>query len=97
MIPAYTTANAIGFLLCGANSDLFGRRIFLLFGNLACMVGMLVSATAKTHEQFIAGLAIAGFGGGACQMAMCAIPEYVFFQFSDPVLAREVQEKREQK
>jgi hypothetical protein len=24
-VPAYTTANAIGFLLAGANSDLFGR------------------------------------------------------------------------
>ncbi|KAH6672054.1 fungal trichothecene efflux pump [Halenospora varia] len=75
MIPAYTTANAIGFLLCGANSDLFGRRIFLLFGNALCIIGMLLSATAHSHEQFIAGLGIAGFGGGACQMAMCSIPE----------------------
>jgi hypothetical protein len=24
-----------------------------------------------------AGLGIAGFGGGACQMAMCSIPEYI--------------------
>lgn len=28
-IPAYTTGNALGFLLAGANSDLFGRRLFL--------------------------------------------------------------------
>ena len=84
------------FLLAGANSDLFGRRLFLLFGNVCAVLGMLISATAHTHQQFIgkklsktapiglryyeadlivAGLAIAGFGGGACQMAMCSIPE----------------------
>lgn len=28
-VPAYTTGNALGFLLAGANSDLFGRRLFL--------------------------------------------------------------------
>lgn len=36
---------------------------------------MLVAATAKSPEQLTAGLAIAGFGGGFCQMAMCSIPE----------------------
>jgi MFS family permease len=28
-IPAYTTGSALGFLIAGANSDLFGRRLFL--------------------------------------------------------------------
>jgi MFS family permease len=28
-IPAYTTGSALGFLIAGANSDLFGRRMFL--------------------------------------------------------------------
>ncbi|CAK7207893.1 hypothetical protein SEUCBS139899_010708 [Sporothrix eucalyptigena] len=74
-VPAYTTANAIGFLLAGTNSDLFGRRIFLLFGNAVCCVGFIVTATAHSSQQFIAGLAITGFGGGFCQMAMCSIPE----------------------
>jgi len=40
-----------------------------------CCLGFIVSATAKGHMQFTAGLAIAGFGGGPCQMAMCSIPE----------------------
>lgn len=73
-IPAYTTANSIGFLLAGANSDLFGRRWFLLFGNCACCVGFIVIATAKGADQFTAGLGITGFGGGFAQMAMCSIP-----------------------
>ncbi|KAK4496022.1 hypothetical protein PRZ48_013291 [Zasmidium cellare] len=74
-VPAYTTGNSLGFLIAGANSDLFGRRIFLLFGEVAAAVGMLISATSKSSEQMTAGLAIAGFGGGFCQMAMCSIPE----------------------
>lgn len=73
-IPAYTTANAIGFLLAGANSDLFGRRWFLLWGNACCCIGFIVTATAKGSQHFIAGLAITGFGGGFAQMAMCSIP-----------------------
>ncbi|KAF2653504.1 MFS general substrate transporter [Lophiostoma macrostomum CBS 122681] len=74
-VPAYTTGNAIGFLLAGANSDLFGRRLFLLFGNVTCCVGFIIIATSKGASQFTAGLAITGFGGGFCQMAMCSIPE----------------------
>ncbi|KAF2013899.1 MFS general substrate transporter [Aaosphaeria arxii CBS 175.79] len=74
-IPAYTSSNAIGFLIAGANSDLFGRRLFLLFGNACCCVGFIVTATSNNATQFTAGLAITGFGGGFCQMAMCSIPE----------------------
>ncbi|KAK0938558.1 hypothetical protein LTR29_009872 [Friedmanniomyces endolithicus] len=46
-----------------------------LCGEVLAALGMLLSATAKGPEQFTAGLAIAGFGGGFCQMAMCSIPE----------------------
>lgn len=74
-VPAYTTGCGIGFLLAGANSDIFGRRPFLLFGNVLACLGFIVTATAKSSEQFTAGLAITGFAGGACQMAMCSIPE----------------------
>ncbi|ORY06913.1 fungal trichothecene efflux pump [Clohesyomyces aquaticus] len=74
-VPGYTTGNAIGFLLAGANSDLFGRRLFLLFGNIVCCIGFIITATAPGASQFTAGLVITGFGGGFCQMAMCSIPE----------------------
>lgn len=73
-VPAYTTATAIGFLIAGANSDLFGRRLFILFGNLCCCVGFIITATAKGASHFTAGLAITGFGAGFAQMAMCSIP-----------------------
>jgi MFS family permease len=73
-IPAYTSGCALGFLIAGANSDLFGRRLFLIAGHVLCCVGFIISAASKGPTQFTAGLAICGFGGGFCQMAMCSIP-----------------------
>lgn len=58
-----------------SNSDLFGRRIFLIAGNVVCCIGYIIAATAHGSDHFIAGLAIIGFGAGNCQMAMCSIPE----------------------
>ena len=40
-----------------------------------CTVGHIIVASAKTNNQVIAGLAIAGFGGANCQMAAFALPE----------------------
>ncbi len=45
-----------------------------LFGEVLAALGMLVSATAKSPEQLTAGLAIAGFGGGFCQMVGKTLP-----------------------
>ncbi len=39
-----------------------------LHGEVMAAIGMLVAATAKSPMQFTAGLAIAGWGGGFCQM-----------------------------
>lgn len=75
MIPSYIIATSLGFGLVGANSDLFGRRLFLCSGLTICMLGYVLCATAKASQQFIAGMAIIGFGAGPCQMAMCAVPE----------------------
>jgi hypothetical protein len=74
-IPTYTTSIAVGFLIAGANSDLFGRRYCLLIGETGVVVGLAVMASAKTTMQFQAGLGVAGFFGGPCQMARCSIPE----------------------
>ena len=75
IVPAYTTANSIGFILAGTNSDLFGRRIILLLGNAITAIGFIIAASAHNATQFTAGIGVAGFGGGFCQMAMCSIPE----------------------
>lgn len=74
-VPAYTTANSIGFILAGTNSDLFGRRIIIILGNAICSIGFIVAATARSSQHLTAGLGITGFGAGFCQMAMCSVPE----------------------
>lgn len=52
----------------GANTDLLGRRWFLVIGNLICTVGHIVVASAKNGNSVIVGMAIAGFGGANCQV-----------------------------
>ncbi|KAF2715467.1 MFS general substrate transporter [Pleomassaria siparia CBS 279.74] len=74
-IPAWTISITCCFMICGANTDLLGRRWFLVGGNLVSTVGHIVVATATGPNSVIAGMAIAGFGGGNCQMAAFALPE----------------------
>ncbi|KAJ5179214.1 Major facilitator superfamily domain general substrate transporter [Penicillium capsulatum] len=74
-VPAWTISITCAFLIFGPNTDLLGRRWFLVLGNLVCFVGHIVVASAKTTNQVIAGLTVAGFGGANCQMAAFALPE----------------------
>lgn len=62
-------------MLCGANSDLFGRRAFILLGNVLILIGSILGATSHSISQTIAAHAILGFGGGNCQIAAFALPE----------------------
>lgn len=59
----------------GANTDLLGRRWFLVGGNLVCFVGHIVVGTAKTPNAVIAGMAVTGLGAANCQMAAFALTE----------------------
>ncbi|KAF2640004.1 MFS general substrate transporter [Massarina eburnea CBS 473.64] len=71
----YSLAGTIAFMVCGANSDLFGRRAFILFGNVLMLVGSIMGGTSHSVSQTIAAHAILGFGGGNCQIAAFALPE----------------------
>lgn len=62
-------------MICGANSDLFGRRYFIIAGNVIIFIGFLVAGLANNTKQFIAGMSLIGFGGGNCQLAAFALPE----------------------
>jgi len=59
----------------GANTDLLGRRWFLVAGNLICFVGHIVVGTAKNTNSIIAGMAIIGFGAANAQIAAFAVAE----------------------
>lgn len=71
----YTATNTIAFMICGANSDLFGRRWFLIMGNVLLLVGHLMCGLAQNATTMIAGFAIIGFGAGNAQLAAFALPE----------------------
>lgn len=62
-------------MVCGANSDLFGRRNFILLGNVLVFVGAIVGATSRHIGQTIAAHVVIGFGAGNCQLATFALPE----------------------
>ena len=62
-------------MVCGANSDLFGRRYFILFGNILVFVGSIVGATSHSIGQSITAHVMLGFGAGNCQLAAFALPE----------------------
>ncbi|KAK4959113.1 hypothetical protein LTR10_003912 [Elasticomyces elasticus] len=75
LTSVYSMCGTIAFLICGPNSDLFGRRAFILLGNVTVVVGAIVGATSHSIGQSIAAHALLGFGGGNCQMAAFALPE----------------------
>lgn len=62
-------------MICGANSDLFGRRWFLIMGNVLMFCGYMMGGLAKNATTMIAGFAILGFGAGNSQLAAFALPE----------------------
>lgn len=65
----------IAFMVCGANSDLFGRRWFIIGGNVLLFIGFLVGGTAKSNNALISACALIGFGAGNAQLAAFALPE----------------------
>jgi len=74
-LSAFTTGCALGFLISGTNSDLFGRRIIVLVGNAFSALGSILCATSHNYHQFIAGMAILGFASGMSQLGLIGVPE----------------------
>ncbi|KAH7033240.1 fungal trichothecene efflux pump [Microdochium trichocladiopsis] len=74
-LALYLMTITIAFMICGANSDLFGRRWFLVFGNALLFVGLIIGGTAKSNTQMWAAMAITGFAAGNTQLAAFALPE----------------------
>ena len=62
-------------MICGANSDLFGRRYFIVSGHIFVFVGAIVGGTSHSITQTIVAHVLLGFGSGNCQLSAFAIPE----------------------
>jgi MFS family permease len=61
--------------VCGANSDLFGRRWFIVGGNVILFVGFIVGGSARNNTAMLAAMSLIGFGAGNAQLAAFALPE----------------------
>jgi MFS family permease len=71
----YIASATIAFMICGANSDLFGWRYFILGGNVLVFIGSIVGATSHGISQSIVAHVLIGFGAGNYQLATFALPE----------------------
>lgn len=74
-VALYTMTVTIAFMVCGANSDLFGRRWFIVGGNAIMFVGYILGGAAKNNTAMLAAMALIGFGAGNAQLAAFALPE----------------------
>ncbi|KAF2671972.1 MFS general substrate transporter [Microthyrium microscopicum] len=61
----YTMTTAISFMLFGGNSDLFGRRWFIIAGNVLVFIGLILIGSAKNTQSITAGNASIGVGADA--------------------------------
>lgn len=61
----YTLTLAIGLLLVGRLSDLFGRRWFFILGSILALIGCIVSATATSIPILIGGTVLIGFASAS--------------------------------
>ncbi|KAF2476268.1 MFS general substrate transporter [Lindgomyces ingoldianus] len=71
----YTMCTAISFMVFGGNSDLFGRRWFVISGNILVFAGYIAIGSAKNTESIIGGCTSIGMGAGLCQLSAFGIPE----------------------
>jgi len=59
---AYIVTSAIGWVLFGRLSDIFGRRWFYITGSVLSLIGTIVAATAPNINALIASNVFIGFG-----------------------------------
>jgi MFS family permease len=57
----------------GPNTDLLGRRWFLVIGNLICFVGQIVIGVAKNASMVTAGMVVVGFGAANCRQPLSVL------------------------
>jgi MFS family permease len=58
----YLLTSAIGLIIVGRLTDIFGRRWFFIVGNAIATVGSIVCATAPSIPALIAGETLIGVG-----------------------------------
>ena len=76
-MSAIYTATAVTAPWIGRVSDVFGRKYFLIFGNILGCIGCIVSATAHNISVLIVGAVFIGIGAAMNLLAWAAVGEIV--------------------
>ena len=74
-IPSALLPAAVLSLASGANTDLLGRRWFIVSGAFIATTGLVIISASKTAAGIIAGMAVLGIGSALAQVATFAIAE----------------------
>jgi MFS family permease len=77
IVGGWSIASSISFSVAGSLSDIFGRRWTIVSGELICIIGSIVAATAQTTLTVAAGSTIIGFGCGIVFVSYAGIQELV--------------------
>ena len=77
VVTAQTVGGAAIAPVVGRFGDIFGRRKFLLTGNLLGVVGTVISATAPDINTLIGGGVLIGVASGMRQLAWACLGEIV--------------------
>ncbi|KLO81631.1 putative drug facilitator PEP5 [Fusarium fujikuroi] len=75
LVGGWSVASSVSFSIAGGLSDIFGRRWTILSGELICIIGSAVAATAKTVETIILASTFLGFGCGMIYVSYAGISE----------------------
>jgi MFS family permease len=76
----YTLTLAIGQVLVGRLSDLFGRRWFFILGSVLALIGCIVSALATSIPMLIGGTVLIGFASASQLSYVFVIGELIPFK-----------------
>jgi MFS family permease len=74
---ANTLANAVGMILFGRLSDIFGRRWFMITSTLIVLIGSIAAATTRSIDGIIAANALIGLGSAALLSYAITLAELV--------------------
>lgn len=77
MALGITTGTAALGPVAGRFGDIFGRRHFIIIGNIISIVGTAVAATAHKVPTVIAGCVLIGIAGAFRQIAWASLGELV--------------------
>jgi len=74
---AYIVTSAVGWVLFGRLSDIFGRRWFYISGDVLGLIGCIIAATAQNMSSMIVSNVFIGFGAAIQQSYGTVIQELV--------------------